>query len=435
MTEAINALETRLTQANPKGTTARIVRGYGGRSQVLPTYDVEIDGQLTRRIHLDKILEYVSPYTLERYEMDAFRRENEEMDKRRLVKTLQHLARRQCRIYAGEGLQSDSSSSEAEDLAENVDVDEPRARVPVPKEDNQPSLATDEMSSNRSGRPRPSYSHLYKPKRKRGPNKKSLLGMQTDTTDIDDDKDIKMIKHEDSDAIKRSMSNVETSKVSDLPEASTRRLVRHTLGSITIERKSESENQSENDEFHDAKVSQSDKTSTHSQQTSTLKPTYSNTDIFSRYNADGPASSSSSSSVVSSSSEAEDNDITEPVDTVMLDKRASLITNSTSKPPTSTAKKLDGGTSSSPTSTNSTSSSAWEVETILTHSLSDPKTHPPDQKGKKPITLYKVKWTGWDEPTWEPETSFNDRDVVRDYWDRMKREADSHSIGDVKMET
>ena len=54
------------------------------------------------------------------------------------------------------------------------------------------------------------------------------------------------------------------------------------------------------------------------------------------------------------------------------------------------------------------------IEAILAHHLSDPRTHPTEY-GKKPVMLYKVKWEGWDDPTWEPIDSFPDRSVVDDY--------------------
>lgn len=53
----------------------------------------------------------------------------------------------------------------------------------------------------------------------------------------------------------------------------------------------------------------------------------------------------------------------------------------------------------------------WEVEAILGHHMSDPRTHP----GKPRTMLYKVKWVGWKEHTWEPVASFPDKAVVNAY--------------------
>lgn len=58
---------------------------------------------------------------------------------------------------------------------------------------------------------------------------------------------------------------------------------------------------------------------------------------------------------------------------------------------------------------------AWEIEAILAHGESDPRTHPADL-GSKPVTLYQVKWEGFDEPTWEPADSFEDQSILDEYW-------------------
>ena len=58
------------------------------------------------------------------------------------------------------------------------------------------------------------------------------------------------------------------------------------------------------------------------------------------------------------------------------------------------------------------------VEAILAHAESNPRTHPA-HLGKQPVMLYKVKWEGWPEETWEPETSFSNMDVVREYQQRV----------------
>ncbi|OQO13605.1 hypothetical protein B0A48_01834 [Cryoendolithus antarcticus] len=58
------------------------------------------------------------------------------------------------------------------------------------------------------------------------------------------------------------------------------------------------------------------------------------------------------------------------------------------------------------------------IEGISNHALSDPRTHPSDF-GKKPIMLYLVKWEGYEEPSWEPESSFGDREVIQAYRRRV----------------
>ncbi|KAK5133229.1 hypothetical protein LTR08_008064 [Meristemomyces frigidus] len=60
----------------------------------------------------------------------------------------------------------------------------------------------------------------------------------------------------------------------------------------------------------------------------------------------------------------------------------------------------------------------YEIEAILAHHMSDPRTHGPDF-GKKPVMLYQVKWNRYDGTTWEPMDSFEDRDVVHRYRRRV----------------
>ena len=49
----------------------------------------------------------------------------------------------------------------------------------------------------------------------------------------------------------------------------------------------------------------------------------------------------------------------------------------------------------------------YDLEKIVSHHLSDPRTHP-KALGKKQVMLYQVRWKGWEETTWEPEDSFDD---------------------------
>lgn len=56
----------------------------------------------------------------------------------------------------------------------------------------------------------------------------------------------------------------------------------------------------------------------------------------------------------------------------------------------------------------------YVVEKILSHSWSQPTTHPADM-GKKPVMLYQVKWEGWTDPTWEPRSSFGDMEGLKRY--------------------
>lgn len=58
----------------------------------------------------------------------------------------------------------------------------------------------------------------------------------------------------------------------------------------------------------------------------------------------------------------------------------------------------------------------YTVEKILSHSLSDPRTHDKSVHGTRPVYLYQVKWEGYDELTWEPASSFADDEILKEYW-------------------
>ncbi|KAI4715769.1 hypothetical protein E4T48_08055 [Aureobasidium sp. EXF-10727] len=64
---------------------------------------------------------------------------------------------------------------------------------------------------------------------------------------------------------------------------------------------------------------------------------------------------------------------------------------------------------------DSDQSEVYIVEKILAHSLSDPRSHNQSVRSDEPVMLYQVKWEGYDDTTWEPESSFQDRDVLEQY--------------------
>ncbi|KAH0361664.1 3-hydroxyacyl-CoA dehydrogenase type-2, partial [Aureobasidium melanogenum] len=92
--------------------------------------------------------------------------------------------------------------------------------------------------------------------------------------------------------------------------------------------------------------------------------------------------------------------------------------------PTSTPNSLKGNdltqavasVSHADSGSDSEGSEEYVVEKILAHGLSDPKSHDKSVHGTKPVMLYHVKWEGYDATTWEPATSFQDTDVLQEYW-------------------
>ncbi|KAI5362018.1 Putative chromo/chromo shadow domain, Chromo-like domain superfamily protein [Septoria linicola] len=55
----------------------------------------------------------------------------------------------------------------------------------------------------------------------------------------------------------------------------------------------------------------------------------------------------------------------------------------------------------------------YEIEKILAHHMSDPKSHP----GQSQTMLYKIKWVGFpeSEASWEPKSSFPDIEIMNKY--------------------
>jgi hypothetical protein len=79
---------------------------------------------------------------------------------------------------------------------------------------------------------------------------------------------------------------------------------------------------------------------------------------------------------------------------------------------------MDEASSESSEEDGELSEDEYFVEEILAHAWSNPVTHPA-HLGKEPVMLYNVKWEGWPDPSWEPETSFGNLDVVREYQQRV----------------
>jgi len=116
---------------------------------------------------------------------------------------------------------------------------------------------------------------------------------------------------------------------------------------------------------------------------------------------DGSDSSSGEESEVENTKEVASQPQTKPVTSIMHPSAA-----------------MDEASSESSEEDGELSEDEYFVEEILAHAWSNPVTHPA-HLGKEPVMLYNVKWEGWPEPSWEPETSFGNLDVVREYQQRV----------------
>jgi len=64
---------------------------------------------------------------------------------------------------------------------------------------------------------------------------------------------------------------------------------------------------------------------------------------------------------------------------------------------------------------------SWEIEAILDHRMSDPRTHRAGD-ATRAVMLYHVKWVGDETTTWEPKEAFDDGDTLDHYWALVQRE-------------
>lgn len=89
---------------------------------------------------------------------------------------------------------------------------------------------------------------------------------------------------------------------------------------------------------------------------------------------------------------------------------------------------LNDSESDSESEDDSDSSEVYTVEKILAHNKSDPRSHNKSVHGEKPVMLYQVKWEGYDDTTWEPATSFQDTDVLQEYWAQQAQKQKQKSL-------
>jgi len=93
--------------------------------------------------------------------------------------------------------------------------------------------------------------------------------------------------------------------------------------------------------------------------------------------------------------------------------------------PTTTTSAASSNASSAPSASDASEASeesddsqTFEIEEILAHKMSDPKTH--RDPNSKPVRLYQVRWVGYPVLTWEPRESFDDETAIDAYWERVR---------------
>lgn len=84
---------------------------------------------------------------------------------------------------------------------------------------------------------------------------------------------------------------------------------------------------------------------------------------------------------------------------------------------------------------DSDGSEVYTVEKILAHNKSDPRSHNKSIHGEKSVMLYQVKWEGYDDTTWEPATSFQDTDVLQEYWAQVAQKQKQKPLASSSKDT
>ena len=133
-----------------------------------PAYDLRVGNVNVPNVSLEELFDYVSPYDLEVFENNVFTRERDDETARELAKKESRI--RSCQIRWLEALGRSSGASSVVDYAESGSGGERSVSRNI--HDNTDSDMVEnggEMSRGRNGRPRPTYTHLYKKGRaKRG---------------------------------------------------------------------------------------------------------------------------------------------------------------------------------------------------------------------------------------------------------------------------
>jgi len=121
---------------------------------ISPKYTISVGTDQISHISLDDILDYVSEHELERFENNEFKEAAAEQDRLAREQAAKKRRGRPKKVIdassSGESLTGSSSSEEDQFVKPGLPIAE-----------------------GRHGRPRPTYSHLFPPKRQRGPNKTS----------------------------------------------------------------------------------------------------------------------------------------------------------------------------------------------------------------------------------------------------------------------
>ncbi|KAF4553517.1 Hypothetical protein D9617_7g032460 [Elsinoe fawcettii] len=441
-------LTTRISDEAPRSATILSRQHVNGGA--IPTYNLKVGGVIVPNVSLEELFDFISPQDLEAFENASFKRENDEMDM--IQQALYMAKRRPGRPRKDRTLSGTGSTTSREESAAS-------SRGISPK----PEVAT---TTRRFGRPRPDYTGLYPKRGRRGPlqagsssradfpNKQRSIDSERDlprtaaSLSLDDKPKRRRLDHSKSRSRLRGSHTPSSSaggsrsyssdvaatngynttsrgKLPDKVETPEPLIPLSSLraGASAMSNRSSSTASSTVASSTSPSAQLAAEMSRSRQPTSPIPKTASAIKQVS-----ASASSTTSSSTGSASRSGSDSISRCKQDTQPLKAPAqALFTNPEDAEYAEDSEAESSTVSSSSPSSSDSDQGSYEIERILSHHFSDPRTHPPEL-GKKPVMLYQVIWAGYDETTWEPEESFDDKTIVARYLKGV-REASQGSRG------
>ncbi|KAG8624547.1 hypothetical protein KVT40_007614 [Elsinoe batatas] len=413
-------LHSRLASHAPR--SARILSREHVGAGAIPAYTLKVGTAVIPNVCLDELFDFVSPQDLEIFENAEFKRENDEKDM--IQQALWQAKRRPGRPRKNRNVVNGSNSSIS---GSSDDV--------VTSSGASPEPTAAPAATGRFGRPRPDYSKMYKPRRQRGAHAagptrsewKQRLAADSEQDLPGNTASLSLNENPKRRRLDQSGSHSRT-RPSRTPSSSSGR-----GNSYSASRTSSSRNgiqhetrRGEESALREPVPEPLIPLSSLRAGASRLTSSASSTIVSSSSSSAGPKAQVAS---VTHHSHARPTATTIPISSAT---QANTSIHATYQPTISTPSSTDPSTSSGDEDTQAPphlededeqddddDEETYEIERIISHHLSDPRTHPAEL-GKKPVMLYQVKWAGYDETTWEPEASFDDKSVLETYLQRIR---------------
>ncbi|KAK6007233.1 hypothetical protein QM012_006241 [Aureobasidium pullulans] len=414
-----NYFQTRLDSTAPINAETKIISRSSPSNGVV-TYTLRIGSVSVPNVSLAEVTDYISAHDLEVFENQTFEsdiKEEEIKQQERLAARAQ--ARRHNRVT-----DSDSASESSSIRARSVS--------------GAPLSGSENVKATAGGRQRPSYTHFYpKQRAPRGSLKPSTSTAESQVNKNHRDSKRRRLR-EGRDGSMSSAQDAESVYSAASPKLSTQppSTMEQAAGMVSDGQEESDQMELDNDESHndiDMPIRQPVGLSNTAEQAIGDKGKGAASAFTFRDHAIAPVSrdvAHNSSQALSAKAKlmasltgrqapATPAGETTKASTALSSKPNALRTNDTTDPSANNSvRQVVTDVSDADSDSGSEDSEVYAVEKILAHGLSDPKSHDKSVHGEKSVMLYQVKWEGYDDTTWEPATSFEDTDVLQEYWFR-----------------